>query len=78
LTLQQTRDARKILLVCGVGISVALAAMSVPVLPVIIAAVIALGFSAGGAFTIAYAKARTLRAIDAKGFDTVRLQPEKK
>lgn len=57
------RDARTILLACGVSICVALAAMSVPILPVIIAAVIAIGFFAGGAFTVAYAKARMIRTI---------------
>lgn len=55
------RDSRKILLVCGVGISAALAATSIPVLPVIVASVIAIGFFAGGAFTVAYAKARMIR-----------------
>jgi MFS family permease len=58
---RKVKDARKILLVCGVGISIALAAMSIQILPVIIAAVIALGFFSGGAFTVAYAKARTIR-----------------
>lgn len=60
---RRVKDARKVLLVCGVGVSTTLAAMSVPVLPIIIAAVIALGFFAGGAFTVAYAKARTVRTI---------------
>jgi MFS family permease len=58
------RDARKILLVCGVGISIALAALSVSVLPVIIIAVIAIGFFSSGAFTVAYAKARVTRTVD--------------
>lgn len=66
------RDARMILLICGVGICAAIAAMSVPVLPVIIAATVALGFFAGGAFTVAYAKARTMRTIDDQGLS----QPE--
>lgn len=60
---RRVKDARKVLLACGVGISVALAAMSIPILPIIIIAVIALGFFAGGAFTVAYAKARTVRTI---------------
>ena len=57
------RDARKILLVCGVGISISLAAMSSQALPVIIASVIAVGFFSGGAFTVSYAKARKMKAV---------------
>jgi MFS family permease len=58
---KKVKDSRKILLACGVGISAALAAMSIQILSVIIIAVIALGFFSGGAFTVAYAKARTIR-----------------
>jgi MFS family permease len=57
------KDARKILLVCGVGISISLAAMSSQALPVIIASVIAVGFFSGGAFTVSYAKARKMKAV---------------
>ena len=56
---RKVKDARKILFACGIGIIAALAAMSVPLLPVIIAAIVALGFFGGGAFTVAFAKART-------------------
>ncbi|AIC16058.1 MFS transporter [Nitrososphaera viennensis] len=52
------RDARKILLICGAATSLATAAVSTAILPVIVAAVIVIGFFAGGAFTVAYAKAR--------------------
>lgn len=57
----KVKDSRKILLLCGVGISVALAAMSVQILPVIIIAIIAIGLFSGGAFTVVYAKARAIR-----------------
>jgi hypothetical protein len=57
----KVKDSRKILLLCGVGISVGLAAMSVQILPVIIIAIIAIGFFSGGAFTLVYAKARAIR-----------------
>jgi len=57
----KVKDSRKILLLCGVGISVALAAMSIQILPVIIIAIIAIGFFSGGAFTVVYAKARAIR-----------------
>lgn len=52
------RDARTVLLICGVAISAATAAVSTAILPVIVAAVAVTGFFAGGAFTVAYAKAR--------------------
>ncbi len=79
------KDTTKILLVCGIGITASLVATSIPILPVIIAAVIAIGFFAGGAFTVAYAKARIIRTVttgvkDATPTTTVNnleLQPEK-
>lgn len=52
------KDARKVLLICGVAISLATVSVSTAILPVIVAAVIIIGFFAGGAFTVAYAKAR--------------------
>jgi MFS family permease len=52
------KDARKVLLICGAAISLATASISTAALPVIVAAVIVIGFFAGGAFTVAYAKAR--------------------
>ena len=54
------KDARKVLLICGVAISLATALISTAALPVIVAAVIVIGFFAGGAFTVAYAKARRM------------------
>lgn len=51
-------DVRKILLICGSSISLALAAISTAILPVVLVAVIIIGFFAGGAFTVVYAKAR--------------------
>jgi MFS family permease len=54
------KDARKVLLICGVAISLATASISTAALPVIVTAVIVIGFFAGGAFTVAYAKARRM------------------
>lgn len=54
------KDARKVLLICGIAISLATASISTAALPVIVAAVIVIGFFAGGAFTVAYAKARRM------------------
>lgn len=51
-------DVRKILMICGSSTSLALAAISTAILPVVVAAVIVIGFFAGGAFTVVYAKAR--------------------
>jgi MFS family permease len=64
----KVKDSRKILLLCGVGISVALAAMSIQILSVIIIAIIAIGFFSGGAFTVVYAKARAIR-VPVRGID---------
>lgn len=76
----------KILLVCGIGLSASLVATSIPVLAVIIASIIAIGFFAGGAFTVAYAKSRVIRTIataskdaptTAPAADNLGLRPEK-
>jgi MFS family permease len=56
------RDARKVLLICGMGISMAIAGMSVDSL--VIACTIFTGFFSGGAFTVVYEKARTLPILD--------------
>jgi MFS family permease len=56
------RDARKVLLICGIGISMAIAGMSVHSL--VIVCTIFTGFFSGGAFTVVYEKARTLPILD--------------
>ena len=56
----KVRDARRVLLICGVGTSVAIAGLSLDSLYLIITSVILTGFFSGGAFTIVYEKARTL------------------
>jgi MFS family permease len=68
------RDARKVLALCGAAIGIGMASISTAAFPVIIAAVVVIGFFAGGAFTVAYAKARKtpvrgllLRPAGAKG-----------
>lgn len=57
------KNARKILVICGAGISISFAAMSSQIMPVIIISVISIGFFSGGAFTLAYAIARRMRII---------------
>jgi MFS family permease len=59
----RAKDVRKILMICGAGISISLAAISTQILPVIIVSVIAVGFFSGGAFTVAYTKARRMQII---------------
>jgi MFS family permease len=54
------RDSRKVLLICGTGMSLAVAGMATDSLYVIIACTISIGFFSGGAFTVVYEKARTL------------------
>jgi MFS family permease len=58
------RDARKVLLICGIGMSMAIAGMSIDSLYIIIASTIFTGFFSGGAFTVVYEKARTLSILD--------------
>ncbi|MEO9295623.1 MAG: MFS transporter [Nitrososphaera sp.] len=55
---RKVQDARKILLACAIGITAGMAAMASASIIAVTAAVIAIGFSAGGAFTVAYARAR--------------------
>jgi hypothetical protein len=54
------KDTRVVLLICGVGMSIAIAGISLGSLYVIITSVILTGFFSGGAFTVVYEKARTL------------------
>lgn len=69
------RDARRILLFCGAGISAAMIGLASTSLPVIIASVIVIGFFSGGAFTVAYARARAVSIKEitkkAEGFDDI-------
>jgi MFS family permease len=56
----KVRDTRKVLFICGVGMTMAIAGLSLGNLYVIITSVILTGFFSGGAFTVVYEKARTL------------------
>jgi predicted MFS family arabinose efflux permease len=56
----KTKDTRSLLIVCGIGTSLALAGLSVNNTYVIITSVILTGFFSGGAFTLIYEKARTV------------------
>lgn len=56
----KVRDTRKVLLICGAGMTMAIAGLSLGSLYVIITSVILTGFFSGGAFTVVYEKARTL------------------
>ena len=60
------KATKKILLICGIGISIPLAAISTGILSIIVVSVIAVGFFSGGAFTVAYAKARKMNIIISK------------
>ena len=53
-------DTRKVLFICGAGMSMAIAGLSLGSLYVIVTSVILTGFFSGGAFTVVYEKARTL------------------
>jgi MFS family permease len=55
--------AKRILLFSGFGISISLASMATQNLLIIIISVITIGFLSGGAFTVAYAKARKMVII---------------
>ncbi|MDQ4017305.1 MAG: MFS transporter, partial [Thermoproteota archaeon] len=56
----KVRDTRRVLLICGIGTSMAIAGLSLGSLYLIIISVILTGFFSGGAFTVVYEKARTL------------------
>ena len=56
----KVRDTRKVLFICGAGMSMAIAGLSLGSLYVIVTSVILTGFFSGGAFTVVYEKARTL------------------
>ena len=58
------RDARKVLLICGIGMSMGIAGISIDSLYIVIICTIFTGFFSGGAFTVVYAKARTLPILD--------------
>jgi MFS family permease len=56
----KVRDTRSLLLICGVGVSMAIIGLSSGSLYLIVTSVILTGFFSGGAFTIVYERARTL------------------
>ncbi len=60
----KVRDARTVLLICGVGSSIAMVGLSLGSLYLIITSVILTGFFSGGAFTVVYERARTLLIED--------------
>ena len=56
----KVRDTRRVLLICGVGASIAMVGLSLGSLYLTIPSVILTGFFSGGVFTVVYEKARTL------------------
>jgi MFS family permease len=56
----KVRDTRRVLVICGIGTSMAIAGLSLGSLNLIITSVILTGFFSGGAFTVVYEKARSL------------------
>ena len=56
----KARDTKGVLIICGIGTSMAIAGLSIDNLYVIITSVILTGFFSGGAFTVVYEKARTV------------------
>jgi MFS family permease len=56
----KVRDTRTVLLICGIGTSMAIVGLSLGTLYLIITSVILTGFFSGGAFTVVYERARTL------------------
>jgi MFS family permease len=58
------KDTRKVLVICGIGMSMAIAGISIDSLYIVIICTIFTGFFSGGAFTVVYAKARTLPILD--------------
>ncbi len=56
----KAKDTKRVLVICGIGTSMAIAGLSIDSLFVIIISVILTGFFSGGAFTVVYEKARTV------------------
>jgi MFS family permease len=56
----KAKDTKRVLGICGIGTSMAIAGLSIDSLFVIITSVILTGFFSGGAFTVVYEKARTV------------------
>ena len=56
----KARDTKRLLIICGIGTSIAIAGLSIDSLYVIITSAILTGFFSGGAFTVVYEKARTV------------------
>ena len=56
----KAKDTKRVLIICGIGTSMAIAGLSIDNLFVIITSVILTGFFSGGAFTVVYEKARTV------------------
>jgi predicted MFS family arabinose efflux permease len=56
----KTGDLIRLLIICGIGTSLAIAGLSIDTLYTIITSVILTGFFSGGAFTVIYEKARTV------------------
>jgi predicted MFS family arabinose efflux permease len=56
----KTRDTKRLLIICGIGTSMAIAGLSIESLYIIITSVLLTGFFSGGAFTVVYEKARTV------------------
>jgi MFS family permease len=56
----KTRDTKRLLIICGIGTSMAIAGLSIDSLYIIITSVLLTGFFSGGAFTVVYEKARTV------------------
>src|SRR5918999_2724480 len=56
----KVRDTRRVLVICGIGTSMAIAGLSLGSLYLVITSVILTGFFSGGAFTVVYERARTL------------------
>ncbi len=56
----KVRDTRTLLLICGIGTSMAIVGLSLGSLYLTITSVILTGFFSGGAFTVVYERARTL------------------
>jgi hypothetical protein len=56
----KAKDTKRVLIICGIGTSTAIAGLSIDNLFMIITSVILTGLFSGGAFTVVYEKARTV------------------
>jgi MFS family permease len=72
----KAKDTKRVVVICGIGTSIAIAGLSIDNLYTIITSVILTGFFSGGAFTVVYEKARTVLINSAADLRSTATSPD--